>query len=55
MALQLVSTVLVVGFFVFQAYDIFMNKDAWASGFYSRFGDFTGWWNKEIGIVVMPE
>ena len=32
-----------------------MNKDAWASGFYSRYGDFGEWWNKEIGIVDMPE
>jgi hypothetical protein len=32
-----------------------MNKDAWASGFYSRYGDFNTWWNNEVGIVVMPE
>jgi hypothetical protein len=44
-----------MGFFGLQAYEIFMNKDAWASGFYSRYGDFGEWWNKEIGIVDMPE
>ena len=34
-----------------------MNKDAWASGFYSRFGDFQGWWNDEISLfgIKMPE
>jgi hypothetical protein len=47
--------VLVCSYFFWQAYEIFMHKDKWASSFYSAYGNFETWWNKHAKRLVMKE
>ena len=42
-------------YFIYQAYEIFMNKDKWASSLYSAYGNFETWWNKHFKRLVMEE
>jgi len=52
---QFVAVVLLTAFFCFQAYDIYANKDRWASTFYSNYGIFESWWNKQFKRTLMKE
>ena len=54
-AFQLLAVVLMTSYFLFQAYEIFMNKDKWASSFYSAYGNFEMWWNKHFKRLVWNE
>ena len=47
--------VLLTAFFLFQAYEVYASKEKWASTFYSSYGSFESWWNKQFKRTLMPE
>lgn len=40
---------------MYQAYEIFFNKEKWASSFYSAYGNFEEYWNKHVVKSLMKE
>ena len=54
-AAQLIATLLFTAFFLYQSYEIYSNKDKWASSFYSAYGAFESWWNKQFKRLIMKE
>ena len=52
---QFIATILFTAVFIYQAYEIYSNKDKWASSFYSAYGSFETWWNKQFKRVMMKE
>lgn len=52
---QLCGVMLLSAFFIYQAYEIFFNKDKWASSFYSAYGNFEEYWNKHLRPTLMKE
>ena len=53
--LQMVAVVLFCAYFLFNVYEIYSNKDKWASSFYSAYGNFESWWNKQFKRTLMKE
>lgn len=53
--MQLVAVLLISSYFLFQAYEIFFNKEKWASSLYSAYGNFAEWWNKSFKRIVWNE
>ena len=53
--LQFIALLLLCAYFCFQAYEIYTNKNKWASSFYSSYGSFETWWNKNFKRTVMNE
>lgn len=45
-AMQMTSLLLITAYFGFLVYEIYSNKEKWASNFYSAYGAFENWWNK---------
>ena len=45
---QFVACLLLISYFAYNAYEIYSNKDKWASSFYSAYGNFESWWNKHF-------
>lgn len=46
---------LVCSYFIWQAYEIFVQRDKWSSSLYSAYGNFETWWNKHFKRYVMKE
>ena len=53
--IQFIAVLLMCSYFLFQTYEIFMNKDKWASSLYSAYGNFETWWNKHFKRYVWDE
>ena len=53
--LQLIAIMLLCSVFVYNAYEIYIAKDKWASSFYSAYGNFESWWNKQFKRKLMKE
>ena len=54
-AIQMVSVLLLTAYFMHLVYEIYSNKDKWASNFYSSYGVFENWWNKQFKRTLMNE
>ena len=52
---QFFAVLIFTAFFIYQAYEIYTNKDKWASSFYSAYGSFESWWNKQFKRTMMKE
>ena len=52
---QFIACLLFSATFLYTAYDIYMNKDKWASSFYSAYGSFESWWNKIYKRQILKE
>ena len=52
---QFLAIMLLCAYFFYQAYEIYTAKDKWASTFYSNYGSFESWWNKQFKRTVMNE
>ena len=53
--MQFVACVLLTAWFCFQAFEIYQNRDRWGSMFYSAYGSFDSWWNKQYKRTLMSE
>ena len=53
--MQLVAVVLFTAFFLYQCYEIYSHQDRWVSSFYSSYGAFESWWNKQFKRTIMNE
>lgn len=54
-ALQFIAVVLFTVYFLYQCYDIYFHQDRWVSSFYSSYGAFESWWNKNFKRTLMKE
>ena len=52
---QLIGVMVLSAYFLYQAYEIFFNKEKWASSFYSAYGNFEEYWNKHLIKSLMKE
>jgi len=52
---QFLAVMLLCAYFGYQAYEIFFNKEKWASSLYSAYGNFEEWWNKSFKRLVWKE
>jgi hypothetical protein len=52
---QFLGVVLMSSYFMYQAYEIFFNKEKWAGSLYSAYGNFEEWWNKQLIPNLMKE
>lgn len=52
---QLVGVILLSSYFLYQAYEIYYNKEKWASSFYSAYGNFEEYWNKHFKKNLLRE
>uniref|UniRef100_A0A7S3MNW6 Uncharacterized protein n=1 Tax=Favella ehrenbergii TaxID=182087 RepID=A0A7S3MNW6_9SPIT len=46
---------LLCAYFAYQAFEIYSSKDKWASQFYSNYGSFESWWNKQFKRTIPKE
>ena len=53
--LQMVAILLLCAYFLYNCYEIYNAKDKWASSFYSAYGNFESWWNKQFKRRLMNE
>ena len=53
--IQFIACALLCSFFFYQVYEIYQNKDKWASNLYSTYGAFESWWNKQFKRTLMNE
>lgn len=42
-------------YFLYQAYEVFFNKEKWASSLYSAYGKFEEYWNKHLRKRLINE
>ena len=52
---QFLAVLLFIAYFCFQCYEIYSGKDKYASKFYSAYGQFESWWNKNFKRTIMNE
>ena len=52
---QFLGVTLLSCYFLYQAYEIFFNKEKWASSFYSAYGNFESYYNKQIRSALPNE
>ena len=52
---QFLGVFLLAAYFIYQAYEIYFNKEKWASSLYSAYGNFEEFWNKNLKKNLIKE
>ena len=54
-AMQFLAVLLLTAYFAHTSYQIYSARDKWASTFYSAYGNFESWWNKQFKRILWNE